>query len=199
MSGNTKAAAAAERLIKAVGNLLADIYGGEDEQREGFGLSDLVTTLDSAELTHEQILDELRKDSVAPLTDVVTAACAYGLLARRVARAGDDDSAWLQVARGNRLLGHAEATFKCATSPGWMSKVIARKGREGAIQTSVAAQQTVRTWCEGKLDQYASLNEMADDAHAAQLDGVTQSRSRIREWIGTYAIDWRNRGLWTRN
>ena len=80
-----------------------------------------------------------------------------------------------------------------------MSKVIGAKGRQDAVQAAMAAQQTVKAWCEGKLDEYSSLNSMADDAHAARLEGVTQSRSSIRAWIGTFAIEWRNQGRWSRN
>lgn len=145
--------------------------------------------------TSGDVLAERIRDETG-IIDSMATACAYAVEAIRAARVGDTGTAWSFVGDAKFWCGAATFAAWVKNHPNAMSlEVAARGGAKGgaAKSTKSAAERTkLREWCDGKLDQYDTLKDLGDDAHAAKV--IAFGREKIGEWITDFAKDWRLEG-----
>lgn len=180
-------------LLSSLGELFADAC---PEMSSEAPFTDRVLAMMASHQTGDNAVDEMLANPIEDigLHDVILVSAAFAIEAQAAANAGRSDLAWALLAEGMVWYGGA-TRGEGGSDAGSIAAVLGRAGGTARHAQTNQMKDRVKIWCEGKLDEYDSLNSMATDAVTAHEGAVY---STVRDWLKPWAKEWRAAGKWQR-
>jgi hypothetical protein len=126
--------------------------------------------------------------------------CRFSVEGVKACHDGRPADAWPYVVEAAYIAGTLAGDKNAGGAPGYVMPIasvrdIGRLGGKAAHAETDAMSAEVRAWCEQRLSEYSSLNQLCDGVIGARLNAA--KRDTVRGWLTKWAKDWRAAGLWT--